>query len=472
MHVLLLNQNATIERLAKLSSGKLGYELTNAKDISEVENASYGFVIVDSDLYGDGEFGVLKEKFPNAKYILITAKGAERPDGFDVYIEKPFLPTELVDIFSSLAATIQVSEDDIFGDDAMSSFGDDVFGSADTNEISTLDEVASDTTEDAFEGGELEDLDSHEFSFDTITDDIKSSLEEETPDDIGDIDLGEQVELAQPDYEEITLDPNDDATFENLGGGNDDLSLDMPLLDETPHEDEVADEISLEDYQQNLTLDETPPEAAAHDDFDFGDDFNLDSDASIAEDDDGADIVISNDEHEVFDTIEGEKTVSQELEEMPDILDDVEEMAANDSQIFDEDEVNKLKDLLDETEEEKLEHEDFDLDDMKIQNDELGSLTEESLAEALGVGIDDESDLDLDINEGMSTDDALPEIEDDEIGGMLSMPANDAPASAPTGSTRAIELNPNQSITISLDAIKELLESADVTINITLSKKQ
>lgn len=465
MHVLLLNQNATIERLAKLSSGKLGYELTNAKDISEVENASYAFVIVDSDLYGDAEFGILKDKFPNAKYILIIAKGAERPDGFDVYIEKPFLPTELVDIFTSLASTITVSEDDIFGDSTMDSFGDDVFGSDDTNELSSLDDIASDTTSDnAFDDSGLDELDSHEFSFDTITDDIKSSLEDETQDDMGDIDLG-----TQPDYEEITLDPNDDATLESFGG-IDELSLDTPLVEEeATHEDDIADEISLEDYQQNLTLDEAPAEAV-HDDLDFGDDFHLDGDASIDEDD-GADIVISNDEHEVFDTIEGEKAVNN-MEEMPDILDDVEEMAANESQIFDEDEVNKLKDLLDETEEEKLENEDFDLDDIKIQNDELGSLTEESLAEALGVGIDGENDLDMDINEGMDAHDELPEIEDDEIGAPISMPANDTPTSAPAASSRAIELNPNQSITISLDAIKELLESADVTINITLSKKQ
>jgi hypothetical protein len=72
----------------------------------------------------------------------------------------------------------------------------------------------------------------------------------------------------------------------------------------------------------------------------------------------------------------------------------------------------------------------------------------------------------------MDAHDELPEIEDDEIGAPISMPANDTPTSAPAASSRAIELNPNQSITISLDAIKELLESADVTINITLSKKQ
>lgn len=58
--------------------------------------------------------------------------------------------------------------------------------------------------------------------------------------------------------------------------------------------------------------------------------------------------------------------------------------------MFEQDEVNKLKNLLDETEDGEMDNDDFDLENVKIFNDELGSLTEESLAEALGVNVKDE----------------------------------------------------------------------------------
>jgi hypothetical protein len=145
-----------------------------------------------------------------------------------------------------------------------------------------------------------------------------------------------------------------------------------------------------------------------------------------------------------------------------------EESTQSDAHILDEDEVNKLKNLLDETEEEKLENEEFDMENVKIHNDELGSLTEESLAEALGVNLNNMSspesgdNLESDLEGGLdSITNSLPDIKDNTVASATTnIPAN------------AIQLNPNQSITISLDALKELLNMADVTINITLSKKQ
>lgn len=75
MQILLLNQNATIERLVKLSSGKMGFELTNAKDLSEISAAGYNFVIIDGDLYDDDEFNLFKKQISGCE---IYAYGLKR----------------------------------------------------------------------------------------------------------------------------------------------------------------------------------------------------------------------------------------------------------------------------------------------------------------------------------------------------------------------------------------------------------
>jgi uncharacterized membrane protein len=445
MQVLLINQNATIERLAKLSSGKLGYELVSAKEISEVDGNHYGFVIVDSDLYNEADFGALKEKLLDAKYILIVSKGAEQPNGFDVYIEKPFLPTELVEIFNSLSAGAvaddNISEDDVFGDSTFDSFGDDLStGSSD----------------------EPSDLGEADFSFDSITDDIKTSL-----DDDNEISLEEEPASADADYEELTLDPSSDL-FEEESAPQVDSDFDAIDMDaaisnaDEPDFDfdgdlveDKAEEISLEDYQSTLGTDEAQ---ARQDDFDIGEDF-MREDTNIRES--GMGNIVLDEQSDDFADLE--QTQDEEIAEG---LDD--DATSSESQIFDEDEVNKLKDLLDETEEDKMENDDFSLDNIKIQNDELGSLTEESLAEALGVSVKtDDDDMDLNLT---------PSIEEDDFDmGMDDIAAEPAPTpSVATGATPSnnIEINPNQSITLSLDTIRDLLETADVTINITLSKKK
>lgn len=423
MQVLLINQNATIERLVKLSSGKLGYELASAKDILEVENGVYDFIIIDSDLYNDDEFGALKEKFENAKYLLIITKGVERPAGFDVYIEKPFLPTELVDILGSLSSGVVQDDSSIFED---SGFG---------SELGELDEDAVfGSAEESDKNESIEDLSGFdELSLDddnTLSDDI---LTEEKSEDFGDL--------------ELSLD------------GDDDLSIE----DTKPAAQEPEDEMQINlDEQIGAIADEVNEI-----DFDSGED-----DLGGLDGMDSLELDTPSDEPEIAEeeTNEIEDGFGEELE-----LDglegfDSEEHQDSEPQIFDEDEVNKLKNLLDETEEDKLENEDFDLDNIKIQNDELGSLTEESLAEALGVNIDTQPAAIDDMG------DDLTSMEDETLPDTLPDAAPSIPSLSTSASTNipanAIQLNPNQSITISLDALKELLNMADVTINITLSKKQ
>lgn len=413
MQVLLINQNATIERLVKLSSGKLGYELVSAKDISDVGSAAYGFIILDSDLYNDEEFAILKQNFSNAKYILIITKGAQRPEGFDVYVEKPFLPTELVDIFNSLASS--VADDSVF-DNAESEIG--------TFDADTSFAAPSEQNEESSD------------AFGALDDDFGSISLEEQPADLEEMEeLHLEMPNEHPEFEskELTLDDSDSIKLDEQIGDIQDEMKDIDFEGELTSIDKTGESLSDATKEpSDVTMD-----MAEEDELAGMGDFSFDNDGGLELDEDE------------IGGIEEESTQS-------------------DAHILDEDEVNKLKNLLDETEEEKLENEEFDMENVKIHNDELGSLTEESLAEALGVNLNNMSspesgdNLESDLEGGLdSITNSLPDIKDNTVASATTnIPAN------------AIQLNPNQSITISLDALKELLNMADVTINITLSKKQ
>lgn len=520
MQILLLNQNATIERLVKLSSGKMGFDLTNAKDLSEISAAGYDFVIIDSDLYDDDEFNLLKSKFSGAKYMLMVSKGAGKPLGFDVYIEKPFLPTELVDIFSSFSGggavfarpeekIIQPIEtiQDTIGDDFGEINEDDLFGSGDDftfeekSEISTpdslddefsleapissteeqefnlgeehlgddlvdfdsamqesdvideinLDDIENEVLEKEDEGLDLND-DNFDFGDDAVIADKEANLPEKTEDfDFGDLldeDVDTKVEDTDDfDFGDIELEEADKKDEEDIG----EYDFANPLLND--------DELQLDDEKDEL----------GGDPLDEDDELSMDSGDEITLDDD-----LENEDYS--------------LDEDSGIGFDEMEMQESEHSILDEDEVNKLKNLLDETDDEDdLSGDDFDVGNIKITNDELGSLTEESLAEALGVSLDidtKESDVEEPADfslDGFDTSLDEPTAGIEELATEVEAPvlptAQVAPLAATTpaeqlSSSKALEINPNQSITISLDALRELLEMADISINITLSKKK
>jgi len=470
MQALLINQNATIERLVKLSSGKQGYGLALANDISEVANGSYDFVIIDSDLYNKEEFGILRQKFNVAKTILIVSKGAARPSGFDVYIEKPFLPTELLDAFCLLEQNIAanpVLEQTISAEEAIfegniASFAD--FDDHTEDELKTLDE------HDIFGSsiGDIKDdfttLDEYDLGDEISFDDSEGMEFEKTADIKEDIDDEDELEFSFDDEEE-----NKETNNESLFAIDDEELIDDFQLDtNNDAHDELSDfDFSLDD---DSLLEDKVGTPIASEEIDSFDDLQGHTETLDKEEEEFDMSEFENDENVdmTFEEINLEETKGYEddFDENEDPFADV-----GSAHMFEQDEVNKLKNLLDETEDGEMDNDDFDLENVKIFNDELGSLTEESLAEALGVNVKDEQS-------GGANAANQHHIENAMSNAPLQ-PLPDAPKAAvseqqvssePTNN--AIQLTPNQSVTLSLEALKELLSIADITINITLTKKQ
>ena len=96
--ILLINENKIVSRLLQLSSEKNGY---NLEEISALENSSgdsYDVIFIDGDKYNTTLMGELESKLNYENLGYISTKQETVPEGFDLVIEKPFLPTDFVDM--------------------------------------------------------------------------------------------------------------------------------------------------------------------------------------------------------------------------------------------------------------------------------------------------------------------------------------------------------------------------------------
>jgi len=300
--------------------------------------------------------------------------------------------------------------------------GDEIsFDDADAMEF----EKATDTKEDADEEDELE------FSFDD--DEESDDTNNETLFTIDDEEI----------IDDFQLDTNNDA--------HDELSdFDFSLDDDSLLEDKVGTPIAGEEIDSFDDLQGHTETLDKEEEFDM----------SEFENDENVDMM--------FEEIKPEETkgFEDDFDENEDPFADV-----GSAHMFEQDEVNKLKNLLDETEDGEMDNDDFDLENIKIFNDELGSLTEESLAEALGVNVKDEQGGGANAANQHYIENAMDDAPLQPLPDAPKVAASEQQVSAePTNN--AIQLTPNQSVTLSLEALKELLNIADITINITLTKKQ
>ena len=101
MKLYLINKNPIISKLVALSASKLGVEIVESQDVDV--NIDANVVLLDDECYEAESFNAYKEANQEAKTALFYAKSTERIAGFDTYIQKPFLPTDLVKTLSEIS---------------------------------------------------------------------------------------------------------------------------------------------------------------------------------------------------------------------------------------------------------------------------------------------------------------------------------------------------------------------------------
>lgn len=113
MKILLLNDNPVVRKLVALSAQKTKDDLNVIWSVDEVKSDDYDLLIVDDAHYSDEAMSLLREKIHYKASLLMATRGNATPAGFDKVINKPFLPTDLVELFSQIAKDISPSVQEI-----------------------------------------------------------------------------------------------------------------------------------------------------------------------------------------------------------------------------------------------------------------------------------------------------------------------------------------------------------------------
>ena len=349
MKILLINQNATVEKLVRLSAAKVGLEVETVQDAGSVEGGDYAWVLIDHESLEENDPGALKARCQGAKLGLLHPKNGEKIPGFDLYIEKPFLPTELIDEFSAQMGS------------------GDAQASAEEMTLPDLDE----------EGGALDGLD--------LGDDLGAPLEE--MDDLPELSMDEQSDSSDVSGKE------DEMAF-----GGDDLSLDE--LTSEPQElslDELDDSASdnienLEDL--SLDFDNTEEEVPA----------------PQAEENPLEELSIEADEVEEVDELENGQIETHDFDDVA--LEDMEAGEGGEEtpkiSILDKEEVEKVKELLSE---DGPEDETADsLEELSLGDDELASFDEVDMGESEAQSSSDDVKIELGENSALLDEDDLADL--------------------------------------------------------------
>lgn len=261
MRILLLNDNPVVRKLVALSAQKTKDDLNVIWSVDEIEHDVYDLLIVDDAYYSDEIMAALGQKITYKTSLLMATRGNAVPAGFDKVINKPFLPTDLVELFANIEKTlpITVKEDEIdlssvevdgFDNELLGFADEGVFGEEkgeDLVGIEALDELKDTFSEeiktnilDHEEVQELQDL-----LEDTETFDNEFSLEDLDLDD-------EEIAVTHTPIiekmDELKLDTLEEDGFDEI--------LDGLEMDESPEDFKLEDDVLNDALLDDLMMDE------------------------------------------------------------------------------------------------------------------------------------------------------------------------------------------------------------------------
>jgi len=241
--ILLLNDNPVVNKLVTLSAQKTSDELDVVDSIESIQEGEYDLLVVDDTMYSDDMFSKIKSKIMFGASLYICSRDAAEVKAFSSTLKKPFLPTDLVDLFLKFSKEVN-----------MSSLSQEETPA----ELEELEEFDSQEIklEEVTEPAELDEFD---------TEDIDLSLDDE----LGDLDdellLKDDELLLDDDLsldEELSL--GDEEPDEELSIGDDDIEDGESILDdeEAQKVKDLLDETS--DDEETQKLPEYEPQFAAN----------------------------------------------------------------------------------------------------------------------------------------------------------------------------------------------------------------
>ncbi|MFZ2888891.1 hypothetical protein [Sulfuricurvum sp.] len=429
MKILLFNDNPVVRKLVALSAQKTKDDLKVIWSVDEIEESDYDLLIIDDALYSDEAFMGLKELVTYKSLLLMATRGQAIPAGFDNVINKPFLPTDLVDMFVQIEKRIfstQFSENTVISKRVENTKEEPIYA---IHLEETLPDVKN--LNDDFEFFDLSSLD------DEI--DLKDNEEEPL--------ISEEMENFDEIPQMAVLDKEEVQEVQNL---LDDTEGDEWGFDE--------DEIIVKPIKEPIVEEEVD---FSRGDFNINDHLFDDIEEPISEASDSIDDLIIPDYEE-------------------DILLNDEELDNLESQI--QDAVNNLEA---ETLDKEVELDDLELnleDSLEVgltlpkqeadEFDELDMLSERELKLAIGEEVDDEPEVEMD-DEIMGDLDNIEPLED-EFEEVLGLDEEEEPVQEPIASSHAEGVEALQALlkALSNEDVAKSLKGLNISININFGNEK
>ena len=291
MKLYLINKNPIISKLVALSVSKLGVEMEESPEIDLTLGAE--IVLIDDECFEQELFDSYKSANPEAKFGLFYAKSTERLEGFTEYIQKPFLPTDLVKTLSKVSGITPIDNQQVHqkGD------SDDL----EMDDVESLDNLDDELDLSGFDDLQLDDEESN----------AESSDGEEQLDFGADDAMEEGIEEAGEDAN-VPLDFGAEEGIEEATTEDGDAQLDFGADDseEESADLNVLDKGDVEEIKDLLSNEEALPEPAEASS-DLGEEMDLGSDSSASEDLDFGDLQAELDNIEVAEDSKEESLESQ-----------------------------------------------------------------------------------------------------------------------------------------------------------------
>lgn len=271
MKILLYNDNPVVRKLVALSAQKTKDDLNVIWSIDELDNGSYDLLIVDDALYSDEVMAELNARIPFKSTLMMATRGSSVPSGFDNVIHKPFLPTDLVDLFSQIEKSIStssVSEPAVTTNVKAINLEDEMGDLNDTIAIDDLpdlgdlgfEEHSSEIKTNILDHEEvqevqslLDDDDSFALEKDTLLEGIEDNLKNDLADDFGDLldDMDLEGDSFESNPETLDIETDElDALMNEIAGDQEEVIENVPIPEEGIEMDE--DTLSLNGDMDDL----------------------------------------------------------------------------------------------------------------------------------------------------------------------------------------------------------------------------
>ena len=148
MNILLVNNDAAVEKLVRLSTQKTGDRLDVARSIDTVRDEAYDLLIMDKGLFSREALEALNDKAIYAHSIYITTRESGDSELFERLLYKPFLPTELLVLLHQFSTVVEDEKEALAKEIVFDDLEDDFFTAVEQeHEVAEVEQESASVTE-------------------------------------------------------------------------------------------------------------------------------------------------------------------------------------------------------------------------------------------------------------------------------------------------------------------------------------